>query len=581
MRQEPPRSDRYDDVYFLPDGLAEKHTVFVEGTRIESRWSPYPVFVVGELGFGTGLSMLATWAAAQAHPGFVQFVSVEEQPLSAAQIRGALGGFDALGPLLNRFLEVYPEAPLGAGVHHFDLSERFVLTLWVGQAEERLAEIDGAVDAWYLDGFAPAKNPAMWSPAVLDRVAALSAPDATLSSYTAAGEVRRGLEARGFEVERVPGFGDKRHRIVARYRGPGRRRSFARKVAVVGGGIAGASVARSLTRRGVDVVVFDGDQGRGASRNPLAMLSPRINRLDDPASHVHVRSFEYASRLYRDREALEAVGVLRLAVDDELRDRLEKGMRVGPLKDGPSARVSAAEAAERSGVRVSHSGVWLPEGGLVHPDRALPVLLSGAELRNANVLAFDSDRGPGRSTVRVHAGAEDEDVDAVVVASGAWTKRLLPALPLRASRGQLTVCTGGEHASRLRCVLSAHGYVSPAIGGRHVLGASYERVEVLEDTASRRSDDLANIERVARWAPELAKDIAPADARAAFRSLVPDHMPLMGRAGEVLTLSALGSRGFTLAPLGAEVLASELAGTVPPMERAQRAVVSPERYLRP
>ncbi|MEO0814061.1 MAG: tRNA (5-methylaminomethyl-2-thiouridine)(34)-methyltransferase MnmD, partial [Myxococcota bacterium] len=250
---EPPRSELYDDVYFSPDGWAEKRQVFVEGAKLEERWRGRPRFVVGELGFGCGLSMLATWHAAQTHPGFVQFVSVEGHPLGRDQIQEGLSAFPELQPLVERFLRQYPERPPGPGVHHFDLSERFALTLFVGDVNDVLQDVDGAVDAWFLDGFAPAKNPAMWSASVLARVAALSARGATLGSYTASGEVRRILEASGFHIERVEGFGNKRHRIVGAYVGTPRRVASPRSVAIVGAGIAGASLARSLRRRGVSV----------------------------------------------------------------------------------------------------------------------------------------------------------------------------------------------------------------------------------------------------------------------------------------------------------------------------------------
>lgn len=579
MSVEPPRSAYYDDVYFAHDGFAEKRTVFVEGARVPTRWHGRPRFVIGELGFGTGLSMLATWAAAQTHPGFVQFVSVEGHPLSGATIRDALQGFSEVATLLPRFLEVYPERPPGPGVHHFDLSERFCLTLCIGEVEACLSQLDGAIDAWYLDGFAPAKNPAMWTDAVLDQVAHASRSGATLASYTAAGDVRRALEHRAFQVDRVSGFGAKRHRIVATFRGRGRQPASVGSVAVVGAGVAGACLARSLFRRGVAVTVFDGERARGASQNPLAVLSPRINRLDDPQSRVHVRSFEYASRLYRAGDGFAPVGVLRLAVDAELTDRLEKGLSQGPLRHGPSRAVTAEEASERAGLQLAHSGVWLPEGGLVDPSRLLPVLAQGAEFRAADVRAFDFDFDRQRYAVRAHSSTPDATVDAVAVASGAWAKRWLPELPLRVSRGQLSLCEGGEIAARLGCVLSAHGYVSPRAEPGHLVGASYGRVNDLDRTEPTARDDLANLERIALWAPALAADLSLLNARASFRCLVPDHMPLVGRAGALYTVSALGSRGFALAPLAAEVVASELTGTVPPMERAQRAVISPERYL--
>ncbi|MEO1173845.1 MAG: FAD-dependent oxidoreductase, partial [Myxococcota bacterium] len=198
------------------------------------------------------------------------------------------------------------------------------------------------------------------------------------------------------------------------------------------------------------------------------------------------------------------------------------------------------------------------------------------EIRAAEVEGFDFDNDRSSDAIRVHTSEGDGIADAVVIASGAWTGRWLPELPFRTSRGQLTLC--GE-AVPLRCVVSAHGYMTKSVGGHHVLGATYARGD--EDPSVRREDHEKNLERLRAWAPTLADRLTVVGGRAAQRSQVPDHLPVVGRVGVLRVLGALGSRGFALAPLAAEVLVAEMCHGVPPLERAGRAAISPERYLVP
>lgn len=555
-----PRSERYDDIYFGSNGLNEKRFVFLRGTRAESRWVGRRRFLVGELGFGTGLSALATWAAARRHPGFVQFVSIEAHPLARERIETALEPFSEIASERQRFLQLYPERPPGPGVHHFDLADNFALTLWIGDAESVLGQIDGRFDAWYLDGFSPAKNPRMWKASVFAEIARLSTRGATVASYTAAGSVRRGLTDAGFAVERLPGFGNKRHRIEAVYQHGSSATEFSASIEISGAGIAGLSLARSLRRRGVEVRLWDPDPRRGASANPFAMVSPRINRTDDPQSRFQVRAFEYAARLYREDAAFLACGVLRLAVDGELDDRFAKAIDSGTLGFGASRMVSAERSSALTGVKLSHRGLWMPEGGVLVPQKLWLRLRSKLEIC-ASRLPTDSG-----DTSRW-------------IAHGPWATPDLAGLPMRISRGQLSVCRSSGAAQRLRCVVSAHGYISPAVDGCHGVGASYKRAELSRSAeVARDGDDRDNIARVAAWSPQLAAGLEVLESRAALRALVPDHMPLIGHWGPRVVLGALGSRGFALAPLGAEVIVSTVLGMCPPLERAGRAAVSPERF---
>lgn len=201
-----PVSTRFDDPYFsLEDGPAETAHVFLAGNDLPARFCAG--FRIGELGFGTGLNFLVALAAFRAAglSGRLHFISFEAYPMAPADLRQALAAYpDLPGAMLTDGL---PEALDGP-----DFSLRVIL----GDARETLPLWPGRADAWFLDGFSPAKNPELWGPDLMTQVARHTAPGGTAATYTAAGHVRRALEAAGFEVSRAPGYGRKRHMTRAR-----------------------------------------------------------------------------------------------------------------------------------------------------------------------------------------------------------------------------------------------------------------------------------------------------------------------------------------------------------------------------
>ena len=206
-----PVSTRFDDPYFsLADGLAETRHVFLAGNDLGTRLCDG--FHIGELGFGTGLNFLATLALwrESARPGRFRFTSFEAYPMAGADIRKALAAFPDVAPLGDDFLPAWDK-----GARRIEGAD-FTLEVIEGDARTTLPAWQGQVDAWFLDGFSPAKNPELWGADLMDAVAARLVPGGSLATYTAAGHVRRALGEAGLEVQRTPGFARKRHMTVAR-----------------------------------------------------------------------------------------------------------------------------------------------------------------------------------------------------------------------------------------------------------------------------------------------------------------------------------------------------------------------------
>lgn len=199
-----PVSDRFDDPYYsLQNGLAETRHVFLDGNDLPARFAPG--FHIAELGFGTGLNMLTVWSewekSGQTTP--LSFTSFEAYPMDPADMSRALEAFPEIAPWGTRFLQHWRGGSCDLGTLRLEVIE--------GDAREMLPKWTKSADAWFLDGFSPAKNPELWGAELLQHVANHTAPGGTAATYTAAGFVRRGLEEAGFSVTRAPGYGRKRH----------------------------------------------------------------------------------------------------------------------------------------------------------------------------------------------------------------------------------------------------------------------------------------------------------------------------------------------------------------------------------
>ncbi len=211
-----PVARRFDDPYFsLGDGLAETRHVFLGGNDLPARFRNG--FHIAELGFGTGLNLLATWQAwrESGQEGVLHYTSFEAFPMGPSDMAKALEAFPELASLSARLVANWTGE---AGV--MDLDETLRITVIAGDARQSLPMWHGSADAWFLDGFSPAKNPQLWGDDLMRHVARKTAPNGTFATYTAAGHVRRALSSAGFDVQRIPGFGRKRHMSVGTLRSP-------------------------------------------------------------------------------------------------------------------------------------------------------------------------------------------------------------------------------------------------------------------------------------------------------------------------------------------------------------------------
>jgi len=571
-----PVSRRFGDVYFSrEDGLAETRAVFLAGCGLPQAWVGRPRFTVAELGFGTGLNIIALldlWSRHRPPGGRLSIFSVEAYPLSRADAARALAAWPELAPLAASLLARWPEKR--RGFHRIDLPEfGACLDLALMEAGEALSRWGGRADAWFLDGFAPALNPDMWRDEVLQAVAARSAPGARAATFTVAGQVRRGLAAARFEVRRAPGHGRKRERLEAVLPGQGRDPGLAGPVAVIGAGIAGAAVRRALLALGVEAVPFEAEApGAGASGNPAGLVTPRLDAGLGPVARLAAQAYLRALDIYEGLPgAVISRGVLQLAATDRDAGRFARIAASDLFPEGTLRLLDPSAASARLGEVTDRAGLDQPGALSLDPRRVLQAWCRAPSAARIQSLE------PTDGGWRLSGPSEPQIFRTVILATGADLRHLWPAAPILPVRGQVSwVAAPDPETPR---AAGWGGYLAPMAGG-FLFGATFRRGEASTDLTDE--DHRANLESLAKVRPALAASLAGValGGRARVRDTTRDHLPLAGAVPEEpgdFVLGGRGARGVTWAPLLGEHVAARATGGPSPLPGDLAALVDPAR----
>ncbi len=565
-----PWSEEFGDVYHsAAGGPAQARHVFLAGNRLPERWAGRERFVILETGFGFGLNFLATWQAWRRDParcGRLHFVSLEKHPFTLSNLR----------VLHSRYPEFENEAAqlhacwpmLVPGAHRLELDAgRVVLTLFFSDIK-LLRELRLAADAIYLDGFSPARNPDMWSHALLRAVSRLAGPGATAATWSVAAPVRAALESAGFAVEKSAGFGSKREMLLARYVRKANPLSTSRRTnaVVIGAGLAGAAICERLCARGWQVRLMERHAipAQEASGNHAGSFHPLVTPDDSVFARLTRAGFLYGLSRWRKLESVrwDRCGVLQLARDakDEASQRASIAALALPAEY--AQYVTREEASAHAGVPVEAAGLWFPEAGWIQPQSLVNAQLEACGTRLERIF--------GRE---IHS-IEDP---LVILATADDALSPVPHARLRRVRGQLTYIPA-EAIEPPHAVVLRGGMVLPPVDGLCVVGASFDLDDA--DPAPRASSHAGNLERLERIISVKTKP-QPLEGRVAFRIVAPDRLPLVGELAEgVYGALAYGSRGLLWAALAAEVLASELEGEPMPIEGTLLDALDPARFAR-
>lgn len=575
-----PRSEHFDDIYFaVENGLEETKHVFLAGNGLPERWSGRSRFTIAETGFGTGLNFIAAWQAFEQTSSpqqMLQYVSVEKYPLSRQQIQEYLSVWNAeIGEYLNRLVELYPLRV--TGWHSIQVSSKVSLLLIFDDANRALPEITGAVDAWFLDGHAPAKNPDMWSDIVFSEIGRLSSPGATCATFTAAGIVKRGLASAGFKVDKARGYGRKRdmiiaHRVDTAIDTPIVKKSYA----VVGGGLAGTAVAYSLQKRGRSVSLYEQNKiASGASGNPVGLFNPRFTAQKSADSDFYGSAYALAVRTFQEIQKSTDIdyrtcGSLHLMTDADKEKRFNAVSQNWGWHTEHLEIYSAAEASEASGIDVPYPCLYLPDSGTVSPEK-----LCQAYSSSVNIIYEGVDKIERQGDVWIVNGIP---YDVVVLANGieCLAYEQTADLPLHTVRGQLTFAASEVQTKANLCY---GGYCSVAQNGLTVIGSTFQ--PWLTTTEVRDEDHQRILDNLFAAVPQFAGKFTITGGRASLRTAAKDRTPIGGKVpghDDLYISTAHGSHGLLSALMIGEYIASESAGEISILPKSVSEKISPTRF---
>lgn len=509
----------FEDIYFdAQNGIEESRFVYSEAFEFKAQ----DTFIIAELGFGVGLNFFLTlqrFLRAKIRPKRLFYVSLEGFYIEKAHLREIyqkLGLYDEFKELLEQFLRFYPKCKDGTYRFYF---ENVFLDLVFGEASANLKELDFKADVWFLDGFNPRTNPQMFDENAIKQVARLSKLGASVHTFSAASSLSRALQANGFEVQKVKGF-NKREMIKARLQREAEFKSvqayFERefvppqnnKVAIIGAGIAGASLAYKLNLRGFEVSIFEKNEalGQGASGNECGLLSSLILKKGVMLGEFSEFCFYEASRFYQQNLAFVPSGAVEVAHNELMKARF---------------------ATQKDNVlfRIDENSAFLEDAMSIKPKEVVATLLQNSRAKlylSHEFVNFHYENG--EFCLKFRDKSEQSGFGTLIYAMGAQSKDFLCFDEMRLSsvRGQVTHL---KPFLQTPFGLSSKGYICPPLPNLQVIGASYDRLNADETPLAK--DDESNISDIMEFLKGDER-LEILGAKVGFRSYSTDRFAIFG-----------------------------------------------------
>ena len=628
-----PVSDKFDDVYFSnQDGLAETHYVFLEGNQLWERWVHYQEahFIIAETGFGTGLNFFAVTTLfrefRQKHPDSplkrLYFTSFEKYPLPLDALQQAHLAYPQFSHLAQHLQQHWLNPIQGCYRFHFDET---TLDLWFGDVAENLPQLsdymNGKIDAWFLDGFAPSKNPDMWNEQLYQQMFRFTKPQGTFATFTAASAVRKGLENAGFNIQKRKGFGKKRECLSGQktqekptalsapwfHSQPANLEE--QDIAIIGGGIASLCTAISLVKRGAKITIYCEDEqtALNASGNKKGAFYPQLSDDNERNIRFYIHAFAYGHQFlqWAIQQQIEFehefCGVALCAYNEKAESKLNKIAALN-LPSDVYQSLNQTELSEKVGLPLPFGGGFIPQGAWLSPRQLVQHAFAflekqGVQIKTSQKVTALSQTEHGWQIKTAENKTFCHEV--VVLANGHKLTEFeqTQKLPLYPVRGQVSQIPTSENLLKLKTVLCYDGYLTPVDQAKtsHCIGASHVR-----DNATREfslTEQQENQQKIQQNIPEdWTKEVDTSGnlARIGVRCSVRDLTPMMGAIPHFSTqqtqyhnlfnlrrrkqpieqasnypnlylIGALGSRGLTSAPFLGETLASLIYGEPLPM----------------
>jgi tRNA 5-methylaminomethyl-2-thiouridine biosynthesis bifunctional protein len=614
VTMETPKSEIFDDIYFsIHDGLAETHHVYMGGNNYPARWRNAHYHSICELGFGTGLNFLATahsFLESADETAILDYIAIEKYPLDARFIKEALAIFsDRLDAVLcDEFYNSYP--PAVPGFHRLVLCGRIRLTLVFEDVLWALPQIVAprGIGAWYLDGFAPSKNPDMWVDEIYHHMARLSCRGASVATFTAAGVVKRGLAQAGFTVTKQKGYGYKRDMLTAfldqdaaaqiieqaseRHYHAEIKEKSSYKIAILGAGMAGAAASYFLRKDGHNVTIYDtaDEIASGASGNVLGLCNPRLAASRSAVNEYFASSYVLAMQLFPKLSAdFDNVGILHYMQTPSRHEKMNKCKNNWGWPDSEMRLVDAKEASLIAGIDLSHEALYLPRTGSINPAKLVKSYIGDGIVNLSSPCQYEAVGDQWRVDGILY--------DKIIFAAGEGLLSILGG-PLERVKGQITIFDvaglSGDILKNLKCYIGYGGYVTRYLdegrlsAGRFVTGATFGRHDTnrealdadddvnlgeLFEALGSRDDGSGEVHKLNR------DDFAIVDHRAAHRCATNDRVPVVGAIGQgQYVTGAHGSYGILSCLLAGQYLADEMGGYISCLPADTMKQIDPKRF---
>ena len=661
-RQGIPYSLEYEEFYWSPsNGLEKSAYVFLQKNNLPLRWKKLSTndhsFSIAETGFGAGLNFLnccELWLKTAPNHCTLNYFSSESSPLTKADLEKALCQWPSISAHSQQLIEHYP--PAVRGFHHIELyGGRITLCLMLGDAQVMFSELGEsidqrnsfynrkAIDVWFIDGFSPEKNPAMWGSDLCKTIANLSSTETTLTACSNLTQVVKSFVASGFSVAYDDELTRKYQMISATFKAhsadskdfthsarganqwhlnhaPNRPLSQQPSVTIIGAGIAGCTTAAALSKRGYKVTMIDrhATAGQEASGNQQAIIYPKLSVRDDPLPRINLAAITLASRYYQEFWAHglgQQCGVLVIPEDENQRYQFEQLGEHFQHQKTLVRLVDNREMLDIAGIPLDASkGLYFSELGWLPPASVCQQLL---KTHNISIIKGDVAR-LFRNSVSGHwelfDGQEQQLMhsDIVVIANAYDCEKLEQTefLGITKLRGQVTELPITSDSLALKTVICGEGYIAPPNQGSHGCGATYNKT--IDSKELRIQDHQTNLDQIAKTDQGIRRALGTVEldklnGRANFRCTTRDYLPIVGPVPDVSTMletykflrsdarknspamgtyhpnlyvnCGMGSRGLGYAPLTAEILAAEIHQQLGPLERELRQAMHPSRFL--
>ena len=561
--------------------VAECNHVFIKGNNLNERFKNLEEnskFYIGEIGFGIGINFLTTcksWLNHTKQNQVLEFYSFDKYLFRLRDFKKLNISCPDLKEYISELELSYPRNI--QGVQKISLFDgRIILNLIIGEinSTQEYIKLMNKVDAWYLDGFSPSKNPDLWSKKLFKSIHKSCHEKTTFSTYTSSGLVKNNLTESGFNHNREEGFSEKRHMLKGNVDTQLKKNTSNTKVAVIGSGIAGCILSYTLAKKGIEVDLYEKSDNicSGASSHELLVTYPRLSAHDTSFGSFTLHSYIFATNFYErlKTDAWKRTGVIILNHDAASEKR--QSSLLEKRADGEIYRfIDHDEASDISGIDIKFNGLIYEDAGYILPEEMCKFLIESPKIK-----VFTSSHvkniTKNKETVNLNIGKQEFEYQNVCLCTGSDTSEIFDIDGIGIKRGQVTHIESLDSISKIKLPVCAKGYISPRVNNIHLVGSSYS--DSVDNDLSE-DDHLYNLNNLKLVIDEEMNVVS---GQTGHRAVSKDHMPVVGKKNGIFINTCHGSRASVTAPISAEIIASMITGEAPPLMGRELKSLSPERF---